>query len=169
MRPEIDAATVRRELEAFDHRPCSPKWRGTGGGVSGQACAVRWNGRLYPAAEVLRRAVHAITGVWPVGPAYRSTRSAGSILARIGFTVVFAPFEQPAAGEVEVPHYTVVLEPDEDGWLARVPALGGAHAWGHTQEAALAEVRTVVVMIVEEYQDAQKRLPPDVTLHNSAA
>ena len=47
--------------------------------------------------------------------------------------------------------FRVVVEPDEDRWVAYCPVLekiGGA-TWGYTQEEALANIRDVVQMTVE--------------------
>ena len=47
--------------------------------------------------------------------------------------------------------FNVVLEPDEDRWVAYCPLLvekGGA-TWGHTREEALKNIREVVQMTLE--------------------
>ena len=48
--------------------------------------------------------------------------------------------------------FKVTVEPDEDGWLALCPALDkyGAATWGHTEAAALKNIRELVEMILLE-------------------
>ena len=61
--------------------------------------------------------------------------------------------------------YTVVIRPDDNGtFVAYVPAIEGCHAWGRTPDEARAELANVFDMIAEEYQQAGRRLPPDVPL-----
>lgn len=70
---------------------------------------------------------------------------------------------------MDVPHYTIVLEPDEDGWLACIPALPACYAPGDTAEEALRELQVVYQMVLEEFEEEGKLLPPDVTVTASAA
>lgn len=59
--------------------------------------------------------------------------------------------------------FRVVVEPDEDVWHAYCPALvrqGGA-TWGTTQEEALANLRSVVEMVVADLLEAGERLPEE--------
>jgi predicted RNase H-like HicB family nuclease len=48
--------------------------------------------------------------------------------------------------------YRVVVEPDEDAWHARCPALQGygAATWGRTRAEALRHIREVVAMVAAE-------------------
>ena len=48
--------------------------------------------------------------------------------------------------------FKVTVEPDEDGWLALCPALDkyGAATWGHTEAAALKNIRELAEMILLE-------------------
>ena len=62
--------------------------------------------------------------------------------------------------------FRVVVEPDEDRWLAYCPALedqGGA-SWGYTEEEALKNISEVVQMTVQgmlEYGESIPEGPPD--------
>lgn len=61
--------------------------------------------------------------------------------------------------------YTVVTRPDDNGtFVAYVPAIDGCHAWGRTPEEAQAELRNVFDMIREEFEEAGRPLPEDVSL-----
>ena len=48
--------------------------------------------------------------------------------------------------------FRVVVEPDEDRWISYCPALEkyAATTWGYTRHEALAHIRELVEMIVEE-------------------
>jgi predicted RNase H-like HicB family nuclease len=59
--------------------------------------------------------------------------------------------------------YTVVTRPDDNGtFVAYVPAIAGCHAVGKTPDEARAELVNVFSMIVEEYAEEGRSLPPDV-------
>jgi len=59
--------------------------------------------------------------------------------------------------------YTVVVRPDDNGtFVAYVPAIAGCHAIGSTPEEANAALADVFDMIVEEYAEEGRPLPPDV-------
>ena len=58
--------------------------------------------------------------------------------------------------------YTIIMEPDDGGWLAYIPAISGCHAPGETAEEALQELKVVFQMILEEYAEEGRPLPPDV-------
>lgn len=59
--------------------------------------------------------------------------------------------------------YTVVIRPDDNGtFVAYVPAIPGCHAVGQTPAEAQAELSQVFEMIVEEYAQEGRALPPDV-------
>jgi predicted RNase H-like HicB family nuclease len=59
--------------------------------------------------------------------------------------------------------YTVVTRPDDNGtFVAYVPAIPGCHAMGNTPEEANSELAAVFDMIVEEYAEKGRPLPPDV-------
>jgi predicted RNase H-like HicB family nuclease len=59
--------------------------------------------------------------------------------------------------------FRVVVEPDEDRWLAYCPALVklGAATWGYTQEEALKHIREVVEMVVEELAEENQPIPEE--------
>ena len=57
--------------------------------------------------------------------------------------------------------FNVLVEPDEDRWFARCPALehrGGA-TWGHTREEALRNIEEVVRMVVESLTEHGEPIP----------
>ncbi|PKB78580.1 MAG: hypothetical protein BZY88_17595 [SAR202 cluster bacterium Io17-Chloro-G9] len=59
--------------------------------------------------------------------------------------------------------FRVVLEPDEDRWIAYSPALkdqGGA-TWGLTKEEALKNIREVIEMTVQSMADHGEPIPQD--------
>ena len=59
--------------------------------------------------------------------------------------------------------YTVVIRPDDNGtFVAYVPAIPGCHAVGRTPAEAQVELAQVFEMIVEEYSQEGRALPPDV-------
>ena len=63
----------------------------------------------------------------------------------------------------ELQKYTVVTKPDDNGtFVAYVPAIPGCHAVGKTPDEARAELANGFAMIVEEYAEEGRPLPPDV-------
>jgi predicted RNase H-like HicB family nuclease len=59
--------------------------------------------------------------------------------------------------------YTRVLRPDDNGtFVAYLPAIPGCHAIGDSPAEAEAELENVFGMIVEEYGEQGRALPPDV-------
>ena len=58
--------------------------------------------------------------------------------------------------------YTVVVMPDDDAWLAYVPAIDGCYAMGHTAEEARRELDGVFHMISEEIAEEGRDWPDDV-------
>ncbi|PKB73651.1 MAG: hypothetical protein BZY75_00790 [SAR202 cluster bacterium Io17-Chloro-G7] len=58
--------------------------------------------------------------------------------------------------------FQIELEPDAEGWRAFYPPLEdiGASTWGTSQEEALANIKEVLEMIVEEF-NYQNQLIPD--------
>jgi len=60
--------------------------------------------------------------------------------------------------------YKIVLYRQDDGsWVAEIPAIAGCYALMPTREEALAELRSVFGMIVEEYRERGLPLPEDTT------
>ena len=50
--------------------------------------------------------------------------------------------------------FQVLIEEDEDGWyVADVPALLGCHTQGRTFEEALAKIREVIEMCIQEMRE----------------
>ena len=66
--------------------------------------------------------------------------------------------------------YTIVIKPDDNGtYVAYVPAIPGCHAIGQTSAEAQSALADVFAMIVEEYEEQKRELPPDVPLKVSNA
>ena len=66
--------------------------------------------------------------------------------------------------------YTIVIRPDDNGtFVAYVPAIPGCHAIGRTPAEAQDELVDVFEMILEEYEEEGKVLPPDVPVLTSNA
>lgn len=58
---------------------------------------------------------------------------------------------------METYQFQVVIEQDEDGmYIADVPALQGCHTQGATFEEALANIREVIEMCVQELREEGK-------------
>lgn len=57
--------------------------------------------------------------------------------------------------------FKVVVEPDEDRWIAVCPALEkqGAATWGYTREEALKNLQEVLQMTLESIQEHGEMLP----------
>jgi predicted RNase H-like HicB family nuclease len=59
--------------------------------------------------------------------------------------------------------YTRVVRPDDNGtFVAYLPAIAGCHAIGDSPAEAEAELENVFSLIVEEYTEQGRPLPPDV-------
>ena len=59
--------------------------------------------------------------------------------------------------------FKVVVEPDEDRWVAYCPVLknkGGA-TWGYTKEEALKNIREVVEMTIESMIEHHEHIPTE--------
>jgi predicted RNase H-like HicB family nuclease len=59
--------------------------------------------------------------------------------------------------------FKVVVEPDEDRWVAYCPVLkdkGGA-TWGYTKEEALKNIREVVEMTIESMIEHHEPIPEE--------
>jgi predicted RNase H-like HicB family nuclease len=65
-------------------------------------------------------------------------------------------------------NFKVVIEPDEDRWLAYSPALvdRGAGTWGYTKEEARANIQVVLKMTIESMIRHGETIPEDTTLEN---
>jgi predicted RNase H-like HicB family nuclease len=55
--------------------------------------------------------------------------------------------------------YTIVIRPDEDTFVAYVPAISGCHAMGATREEALSEIVGVFKMVAEHARNWQAAAP----------
>ena len=59
--------------------------------------------------------------------------------------------------------FRIVVEPDDDRWVAYSPVLkdrGGA-AWGHTREEALENIRQVLKMTLESMAEHGEMIPEE--------
>ena len=59
--------------------------------------------------------------------------------------------------------FRVVVEPDEDRWVAYCPALEeyAATTWGYTREEALQHIHEVVSMVLQELVEDQAAIPEE--------
>ena len=66
--------------------------------------------------------------------------------------------------------FTVEMQPDEAGWLVTCPALDdyAAYSWGHTEEEALANIKEVIEMILEELLEDNLPIPQESEPNASA-
>lgn len=51
--------------------------------------------------------------------------------------------------------YVVVFDPDESGWLARIPDLNGCHTWGPSIEEARKRIREALSLFDDEAEQAE--------------
>ena len=67
------------------------------------------------------------------------------------------------SGKVKTYMFRVVVEPDEDRWVAYCPALQkyAATTWGYTREEALQQIHEVVRMVLEELVEDQETIPEE--------
>ncbi len=65
--------------------------------------------------------------------------------------------------EVKTYIFRVVVQPDEDRWIAHCPALEkyGATTWGNTREEALKHIQEVVEMVVQELVEDKEPIPEE--------
>ena len=65
----------------------------------------------------------------------------------------------------------VVVEKDEDGWLAYCPALveSGVATWGQTEEEAIKNIQEIAEMVLADMIECQDPIPegPDEDIHIS--
>ena len=59
--------------------------------------------------------------------------------------------------------FRVVIEPDEDRWVAFCPALEryAATTWGYTRKEALQNIQEVAEMVLQELVEEKKAIPED--------
>lgn len=62
--------------------------------------------------------------------------------------------------------YRVILEPDEGGYHAYVPALRGCHTWGKTIIAAQKNIREAMTLYLECMEDKRERIPKELGLES---
>ena len=58
--------------------------------------------------------------------------------------------------------FKVIVEPDSDGFHAKVPALPGCGTWGHTVEEALVNIREAIELYLEP---EEVTIPKDAELY----
>jgi len=74
-----------------------------------------------------------------------------------------APAPAAILTAVGVDDYTTVLYRQDGGWVAEIPALSGCYALMPTRDEALAELRQVFALIVDEYREKGLEMPADTT------
>ena len=59
--------------------------------------------------------------------------------------------------------FRVVVEPDEDRWLAYCPVLEkyAATTWGNTRDEALQHIQEVIQMVLQELVEDQESIPEE--------
>lgn len=59
--------------------------------------------------------------------------------------------------------FRVVVEPDEDRWVAHFPVLEryAAATWGYTREEALKNIQEVVEMVLQELVEDKEPIPEE--------
>lgn len=68
-------------------------------------------------------------------------------------------------------NFKVIIEPDEDRWLAYSPTLveRGAGTWGYTKEEAKANIQVVLKMTIESMIRHGETIPQDSVLGSRVA
>lgn len=62
--------------------------------------------------------------------------------------------------------YRIIIEPDEKGYHAFVPALPGCHTWGKTIVAVRANLREAMGLYLERLQEKQQHIPQEPGLES---
>jgi predicted RNase H-like HicB family nuclease len=57
--------------------------------------------------------------------------------------------------------YTVLLEPEDNGFVVSVPALPGCISQGDTREGALANIREAISLYIEDCREAGDPVPTE--------
>lgn len=60
--------------------------------------------------------------------------------------------------------FKIIVEPDEDRWVAYSPLLkdkGGA-AWGYTKEEALKNIREIIEITLESMLEKGEKIPEEI-------
>ena len=67
------------------------------------------------------------------------------------------------SGKVKTYMFRVVVEPDDDRWVAYCPALEkyAATTWGYTREEALQHIQEVIQMVLQELVEDQEAIPDE--------
>ena len=55
--------------------------------------------------------------------------------------------------------FNVIIEKDEDGYFAHVPALQGCYAQGDTYEEALVNIQDVIKLHLEDITESGQEIP----------
>ena len=69
--------------------------------------------------------------------------------------------------EIKTYLFKVIVEPDEDRWIAYCPVLknkGGA-TWGYTKDEALKNIREVIQMAIESMTEHGEKIPEKPVEH----
>jgi len=64
-------------------------------------------------------------------------------------------------GKMKTYIFKVVIEPDEDRWVAYCPVLAdkGGATWGNTKEEALKNIKEVIEMTIESMIEHGEKIP----------
>ena len=65
--------------------------------------------------------------------------------------------------------FRVVVQPDEDRWVAFCPALEryAATTWGYTRKEALQNIQEVAEMVLQELVEEKEAIPEDLASDDS--
>lgn len=60
---------------------------------------------------------------------------------------------------ITMTQFGVIIEKDDDGYFAHVPALQGCYAQGDTYEEALANVKDAIRLHIEDIKESGQKMP----------
>jgi predicted RNase H-like HicB family nuclease len=63
---------------------------------------------------------------------------------------------------MSVYNYSVVIEPDEDGFHAYVPALNGCHSFGKSIDEAKANITEAIQLHIEAMLEDGEKIPEEL-------
>lgn len=63
---------------------------------------------------------------------------------------------------MSVYNYSVVIEPDEDGFHAYVPALNGCHSFGKSIDEAKANITEAIQLHIEAMLEDGEKIPAEL-------
>ena len=62
---------------------------------------------------------------------------------------------------MKVYNYSVVIEPDENGYHAYVPALNGCHSFGQTIDEAKVNITEAIQLHIEAMKEDGEKIPEE--------